>query len=146
MKIPALILLLAFPLAGFPQGDAMEVSGFECADNHLVALRWLGLEEGYPDNVVEHLRTELGNRWPDAAPYAIRCKSPPFHVARPWLDGHRIVAGKTQEVSISFSLSMAITDSHDRDRTLHIDMTYTGKSEGTIERRFSIVGNVDNKR
>ena len=151
MKILVLITLLALPIAGFSRGGLMEVSGFECADNHREALRWLGLEEGYPGNVVEHLRTELSNRWPDAAPYAIHCKSPPFHVARPYLDGHEVVAGKTKELSLSFSFSMAIRDSRDRYQTLHIDMTYTGGDDasggtGSIGRRFSIVGNVNNKK
>lgn len=140
-------VLLAFSLNVYSQDESIKLSGFECADNYSDALKWLGFIDAY---IVKGLQTELLKLQPDATVYAVKCKSEPFYTSRPYTKDNKILAGKTQEVSLSFSFSMAVMMAPERDRTLHIDMTYSGEKKAdsnkiTIQRNFSIVGNVKTK-
>lgn len=145
-----LVLCLFLSADALSEDGGIHVTGFECAKKDGNALEWLGLQADFPRNIVDDSKAELLNWHPDATIHAVNCKSEPFYVARPYFEGKRIVEGKTNEVSISFSLSMEVTMPPDKERTIHIDMTYTGavKAETnikTVERQFAIVGNVRTK-
>jgi len=127
----------------------IQMSGFECADKFTAALQWLGLYSDYPHNIVNELKEELLKRQYDVSVYAVKCKSEPICVARPYLNEKQIVEGKTTYVSISFSFSMAVIMPPENDRTLHIDMTYTGEENRdtktkNIQQQLAVVGSVKN--
>ncbi len=145
-----LVLCLFLSVDALSEDGGARVAGFECAEKVDNALEWLGLEDDFPRNIVDDAKAELLSWQPDATIHAVNCKSEPFYVAQPYFEGKRIIEGKTNEVSISFSLSMEVTMPPDKDRTIHIDMTYTGEVKAetkikSVDRHFAIVGNVRTK-
>ncbi len=59
------------------EGRQIEVSGFNCADESIHMIEWLGLGKDYQSFLVKHVETELYNQQPGSQLLELKCTGKP---------------------------------------------------------------------
>ena len=139
-----LVSFLAIPVMAGKDKNAIELSGFDCADKNTHMIEWLGRDDHYRDFVVADVKAELSNQQPGSQLLKLECTGEPeFLTTVLAQDGNDTKAILTK-FSVTFPLKATVNLSGSVWE-LTIDQNYVAQnlnvpSELKVTQNFTVKG------